>query len=351
MPLFPILQITQRSTMSLVSSRNLKLGSLSLLLPLLGACATIGAGSTPAAVASDSVVVSRTDGLALTTVDYKNMLANQARETLQVQADSRDRMREMVLDLHSDSVLAQEAEEQGLDKDPFVAARLDEARRKILSTARLLAARDAVTVPEDLETIMRERYAREKPKLRTMEARKVAHILLTELHGCPCEVKPLRERRTELHEQLLAGADFAEAARKWSVDQGSAVNGGELPEPIRRDGKTVPAFEDAVFALRQAGDISPPIRTSFGVHIIKLLEIVPGRQLTYEEVEAQLRDRISGEMRFSAMEAARGAAYPDPTQVDYDALEAAVRELIETMPVPKPVAAPVAPAKAATAEE
>lgn len=334
--------------MSFISSRNLKLGLLSLLLPLFGACASIGGGAATATMAdaTHTAVVSRTDDLALTTNDYKAMLANQARETLQVQIDSRDRMREMVLDLHSDVVLAREAEEQGLDKDPFVAARLAEARRKVLSTARLLAARDAVKVPDDLDTLMRERYARERPKLRTLEERRVAHILLTELPGCPCEVKPLRERRDELHKQLLAGADFAEAARKWSMDAGSAANGGELHEPIRRDAKTVPAFEDAVFALKNPGDISPPIRTGFGVHIIKLLEIVPGRQLEYEEVETQLRDRISGEMRFSAMEAARGAAYPDPTQVDYDALEAAIRELIETMPAPKPAAA--APATAET---
>lgn len=335
--------------MSFISSRNLKLGLLGLL-PLFGACAVTG-GNAPASTTTDtasSTVVSRTDAFVLTANDYKAMLAHQARETLQVQVEARDRMREMVLDLHSDAVLAREAEAQGLDKDPFVAARLAEARRKILSTARLLAARDAVQVPEDLDTLMRERYAHEKPKLRTMEERKVAHILLTELHGCPCEVKPLRERRAELHEQLLAGADFAEAARKWSVDTGSAVNGGVLPDPIRRDGKTVPAFEDAVFALKNPGDISSPIRTSFGVHIIKLLEIVPGRQLSYEEVESQLRDRISGEMRFSAMEAVRGAAYPDPTQVDYEALESAISELIETLPAPKPAAA--APAEPAPAE-
>lgn len=332
--------------MSFVCPRNLKLSVLSLL-PLLGACAATGA-SAPATTATDAAntaIVSRTDAVALTANDYKAMLAHQARETLQVQVDSRDRMREMVLDLHSDSVLAHEAEARGLDKDPFVASRLAEARRRILSTARLLAARDAVAIPEDLDTLMRERYAREKPKLRTMEERRVAHILLTELHGCPCDVKPLRERRDELHKQLLAGADFAEAARKWSVDVGSAGNGGELRDPIRRDGKTVPAFEEAVFALKNPGDISPPIKTGFGVHVIKLLEIVPGRQLSYEEVEAQLRDRISGEMRFSAMEAARGAAYPDPTKVDYEVLEAAIRELIETQPTPEAAAtAPTAQA-------
>lgn len=305
---------------------------LLLLSLLLGGCASLSAGK-------DSTVVSRSDDLQLTAADYKAAIAYQPAEVLRANYESNDRMREMVLDVHSDAVLAREAEAAGIDKDPAIASRLAEARRKILSAALLYKTRDAVQVPANLETLAQERYAQQKEKLRTSEGRKVAHILLTQLKGCPCEVKPLGQRVRELHKALLAGEDFAEAARKNSVD-GSAANGGVLPDPIRRDGKTVLAFEDAVFKLEKPGDISEPVGTEYGIHIIKLLEIEPGRQLSYDEVKDKLLAQITNELRTSAIENLRGEAYPDPTQIDYEALKAAIGELLPNaewvVPPPKP---------------
>lgn len=305
-----------------------------LMLPLLfSGCASLSNGA-------NSAVVSYSDDLKLTAADYKAALAYQPVEVLRANHDSNDRMREMVLDIHSDAVLARQAEAAGVDRDPAIAARLIEARRKILSTALLYKARDTVQPPAALETLTQERYAQQKDKLKTPEARKVAHILLTALKGCPCEkVKPLGQRVRELHKALLAGEDFAEAARKYSVD-GSAENGGVLPEPIRRDSKTVLAFQNAVFELEKPGDISEPVGTEYGIHIIKLLEIEPGRQLSYDEVKDKLQAQIINELRVSAMETLRGEAYPDPTQINYEALKSVINELLPNaewvMPPPKP---------------
>ncbi|MEQ1438374.1 peptidylprolyl isomerase [Fontimonas sp. SYSU GA230001] len=305
--------------------------ALPALLPLLmtGCALTHGAAAKPA----DAPVVSRSATLTLTADDYRAMLAAQPREVLALNAGSQDRMRELVLDLHSDVALERQAQAEGIADIPLVAAQLAEARRRILSNALLLKARDAVTIPEDLTALKQERYLREKPKLWTLEGRKVAHILLTELDGCPCKVEPLAARADALYKALQNGADFAEAARQQSMDKGSAVNGGVLPDPIQRDGKTVIAFEDAVFALKKPGDISPPFPTQFGVHIVKLLEIVPPRQLSYEEVEKNIEAQVVGALRFNAMEQLRGAQYPDPTTIDFDALEAVLRELIPAAPV------------------
>ncbi|MDP9141147.1 MAG: peptidylprolyl isomerase [Pseudomonadota bacterium] len=294
-------------------------------------------------------MVSRSAELQMTAADYKAALAYQPAELLKVSAEADGRLREMVLDIHSDAALARKAEAEGLDSDPAIAARLAEARRKILSAALLYKTRDAVQIPADLETLAQERYAREKSKLMTLEGRKVAHILLTALKGCPCEVKPLGKRVTDLQKSLRDGADFAEAARKWSVD-GTAGNGGVLPDPIRRDSKTVLAFQDAVFALEKAGDLSEPIQTEYGVHFIKLLEIEPGRQLSYDEVKDKLQAQITQEMRFSAMETLRGDAYPDPTQINYAALRNAVNELLPPPKAPMDVQPAAAPAAVPQAE-
>ena len=73
----------------------------------------------------------------------------------------------------------------------------------------------------------------------------------------------------ELRQRLLDGEDFATLAAEYSDDPGSGVNGGDLGWFGR--GAMVPAFEDAAFAL-EVGEISEPIRSDFGYHIIEVLE-------------------------------------------------------------------------------
>jgi peptidyl-prolyl cis-trans isomerase D len=74
-------------------------------------------------------------------------------------------------------------------------------------------------------------------------------------------------RAAALRAEILAGADFGDVAKRESTDESSAVNGGELPRGGR--GRFVPEFEAAAYALRP-GQISEPVRTAFGWHLIKL---------------------------------------------------------------------------------
>ncbi len=78
-----------------------------------------------------------------------------------------------------------------------------------------------------------------------------------------------RARAQALLDSLKAGADFAELAKKYSQDQGSAAQGGDLG--LVRRGQFVKEFESAVFGL-QEGQISPIVQTEFGFHIIQLIE-------------------------------------------------------------------------------
>jgi len=70
-----------------------------------------------------------------------------------------------------------------------------------------------------------------------------------------------------LRKKIQAGADFAELARQESDDAGSGANGGDLGS-FRR-GQMVPTFEQAAFAM-QPGDLSEPVKTPFGYHVIKV---------------------------------------------------------------------------------
>ncbi len=73
----------------------------------------------------------------------------------------------------------------------------------------------------------------------------------------------------ELHQRLADGEDFAALAEEYSDDTGSAINGGDLGWFGR--GVMVPAFEEAAFAL-EPDEISEPVATDFGYHIIQVLE-------------------------------------------------------------------------------
>ncbi len=77
----------------------------------------------------------------------------------------------------------------------------------------------------------------------------------------------MRDFAAELHERLENGEDFAEMARSYSSDQGSADNGGMLPAASR--GEWVPEFANTAFALAP-GQTSAPVLSPFGYHIIKL---------------------------------------------------------------------------------
>lgn len=83
----------------------------------------------------------------------------------------------------------------------------------------------------------------------------------------------VRERRKqqieELADSIRSGADFADLARRYSQDVGTAKSGGDLP--FVRRGEFVKEFEEAAFALKDS-QLSPPIETKFGIHLIQMLE-------------------------------------------------------------------------------
>ncbi len=97
----------------------------------------------------------------------------------------------------------------------------------------------------------------------------------------------------EIAGKLKAGENFEDLAKQFSEDQGSAKTGGALPQ--FGTGRMVPEFEKAAFSLKNVGDVSEPIRTSYGWHIIKLLEKKPLG--TYDELQADLKNRVGKDSR------------------------------------------------------
>ena len=95
------------------------------------------------------------------------------------------------------------------------------------------------------------------------------------------------EKAREVHELLLAGEDFAELASRYSEDQANKDSGGDLDWFGR--GRMVQEFEEAAFAL-EIGEISEPVETQFGYHIVKLTDRQEAHTPTLDEVKDEVRD-------------------------------------------------------------
>ncbi len=105
---------------------------------------------------------------------------------------------------------------------------------------------------------------------RKTRAIEVAHIMLKIDQNAPeNEQAKAQNKINDIYSQLKKGADFATLAQKYSEDEGSASQGGKMPWLAA--GQIVKSFEDVAFAL-QKGEMSQPVRTEFGWHIIKLLD-------------------------------------------------------------------------------
>ncbi len=142
----------------------------------------------------------------------------------------------------------------------------DQMRKNLLSE-RLQQQRFAVTKIARRE--VEEFFSLYKDSLGMVpEQVDLAHIAI-KLKAGSGAAATAREKAQKLLDSLRAGADFSELARRHSEDPGSAPQGGDLG--FVRRGQFVKEFETAVFSLAP-GEISDPVETEFGLHIIELIE-------------------------------------------------------------------------------
>jgi peptidyl-prolyl cis-trans isomerase D len=119
------------------------------------------------------------------------------------------------------------------------------------------------------------------------EERSASHILITVKPDAKDEEKAAaRKRAEELLAQARANpAKFADLARQFSQDPGSAGQGGDLGSFPR--GSMVKPFEDAVFGMK-VGDIAGPVQSDFGYHVIRLNGITAATTRPFEEMKGQI---------------------------------------------------------------
>ena len=134
-----------------------------------------------------------------------------------------------------------------------------------------------------------EQYYKENiDRFRSNEERKSSHILIS-FDDEVIEDAAL-EQIKNIQDRIKAGESFEALAQEFSDDGGSAANGGDLgwAEP----GLFVPEFDQVLFAL-ETGEISDPVKTQFGYHIIRMDDLKEGRKKEFAEIEEELTNEYS----------------------------------------------------------
>lgn len=223
----------------------------------------------------------------------------------------------------------------------------DQQRRELLRN-RLIEARRAsgeIDNVQPTEQELREYFERFRPQL----GQRPATISFEQIVVTPSPTAEARARAQALADsiarELRAGADFATAARRFSSSPEGA-QGGSLG--WFRRGRMVPAFERVAFALRP-GQISDPVETSFGWHVIQVERVQPAEVnarhilITPELTDADLeRARAAADSIHQALLA--GAAFDSIQQERHDPAEPQTAPGVPLEQLPEPYRAPLAQA-------
>jgi len=121
----------------------------------------------------------------------------------------------------------------------------------------------------------------------------VSHIMIFTSKGEEAQNKKAKVTIDSIYQRVLAGDDFGTLAKTYSQDKGSSVKNGELP--WFGTGRMVPEFETAAFALKNVGDISQPIQSEYGWHIIKLMD--KKGLAAFDELKADLERKVKHDER------------------------------------------------------
>jgi len=160
-------------------------------------------------------------------------------------------------------------------------------------------------------------YNQNQANYRMPEHVNVRHILLMTQGKPAADDAKIKAKAEDLVKQLRAGADFAEMAKKYSEDPGSAQKGGEYDNVVR--GQMDPAFEKAAFSQKPMV-ISDPVKSVYGYHIIQVLAHEDARLKPFSEVKDEIakqwKQQRVNDMMQKISDQAQQALAKDPDHPD-----------------------------------
>ena len=231
--------------------------------------------ATPA-FAADDYVVMKVNNQEVTMAQVQHLWeglfpAGQAPAFDSVKPEMRDKV---LRGMMAEKLLYGEAVKAGLDKSDKVAAQLEDIKKKLI-VRTLLDSKTTDTITDD---DLKKEYEHLVDSAKDEKEVRARHILL-----------PSEAEAKEAKKKIEGGKSFEDVAREYSKDSGSAKQGGDLGY-FTKD-KMVKEFADAAFALKK-GEVSAPVKSAFGWHIIKLEDSRKVNPPAFAEVKEELRGKL-----------------------------------------------------------
>jgi len=222
--------------------------------------------------------------------------------------------------------LLRDARGKGWADRPDVKAKVDAAVRE--ATARVVAASYLESVsqvpagyPSDAE--LKAAYEQGKSNFNLPAGYRVAQIFLATPDRDVAAIARVRDEAGRLARQARTG-DFAAVARASSQDRRSAERGGEVDTlPLAR---ILPELRDTVARLKP-GQVGDPVQAEAGFHVVKLLDVLPARSATFDEMKPRLRTALRQQRQQQLLQAYLAQIAPGTTlSIDGAALDAALKK-------------------------
>lgn len=239
-----------------------------------------------AAAAAEEQVLLESNQVKITSLDFEAEVERIPAEHREEFLSSKVRIRKLLENMLVYKTLAEQARKAGIGNEPLMKKRLELAADKLLSQEQMNRFADSLKLP-NFEPRVRELYKINTKKYTLPEKVHASHILVDNQSRTDEEAL---KRAMEARAKALDGMPFDALAQEYSDDPGAKENKGDLG--FFEAGKMVKPFSDAAFAMGAPGEISEPVKTQFGYHIIRLHEKQAAKLRPFDEVKAEIANEL-----------------------------------------------------------
>lgn len=219
---------------------------------------------------NENKIIAKVDGRKIRESDLDNLTKNLGKNAAYFQGP--EGRKKLVDELIMHELMYSDALEQNLEDDEEFKIVMKNVKKSLLEQYNLRKLFNKITVTEEE---IKDYYEKHKDKFINDEMVKASHILVDS-----------EEKANKVLKNIEDGLSFEEAATQYSSCP-SKQAGGDLGRFGR--GQMVKEFDDAVFSM-QVGEISNPVKTQFGYHIIKLTDYLPKKHLSLKEAYQEAKD-------------------------------------------------------------
>ena len=280
--------------------KNLSIAVLFALLTVFSGCCN-DSGNVQLYPNEGGKTIAEFGGVKLSEKYIKTYVDN-LNEYLKARYNTPERKEELMSKVVEGELVAMKAIKDGALNDPILLSQVKNTIARYYSGTKM-----KIQIEENLkisEDEMKKYYEEKKDTFNTPAKVKASHILIkvTESRDKEAARKLAEKVAAEAEKAAKDTGSFSKLVEKYSEDEGSKKRGGDLGyfQRTEEGGNMVKEFSDGAFALQNIGDISKPVESEFGFHIIKLTGKKEKIEKTFEDVKMSIENTLKTEKRKNA---------------------------------------------------